>query len=158
MIDESLISPIIQECNEYIPFESGSKEFSIANKKYTFSTKVWNMIELEDGFIVSVPIYQFKNELKKFDYLRYVFKFDFSGKILWQVGKAYYIDTKTGEKVYAEDCIHTVFKGPTQRIDYEKKCMVPIEGSENKVYVHGRLGYEVDLETGELKNVFSWEK
>ena len=127
------------------PYSIGKDEFGVHGKTLKFPFSVWSALELKDRVIVGYDYDELKAINPKFEYWRAVFCYDLDGNVLWQVDSPYYINRETGGKVICmngEDAINEV-------AFWEK---------ENKIVVFGRMGYEVDPDTGKLGEIVYRER
>ena len=126
-------------------FRRGCREFAVNKRIMRFPCDVYSKIELKNKIIVGLDIDQLVELSIDFAYWRGVFCYDFEGNILWQVESPYYIDPDTKLKVICNNG-----EGAIQTVDYWQK--------ESKVVVYGRMGYEVDPETGKLGDIVWHER
>jgi hypothetical protein len=95
--------------------------------------------------ITHIILTRLKQSFPNSEYWRGVWCYDFKGNVLWQVEAPYSINPNTGKKN-----IHTDGEGAIDRVGYSEK--------ENKIIVYGRVGYEVDPETGKLGDIIWYER
>jgi hypothetical protein len=124
----------------------GTYEFGVHGRMMHFPCKVYDKVELNDRVIVGFEYDELKSLLPEgSDYWCTVCCYDFDGNLLWRVQPAYYIDPDTKQKVICKS-----IDGAIQTVRYWP--------SENKLVVYGRMGYEVDPETGELGEIVYRER
>jgi hypothetical protein len=127
-------------------FERGDSDISINGRMFHFPIQVYTKVELSDRIIVGFSYGQLKSLLPEgAEYWRAVCCYDFDGNLLWRVQPAYYIDRRTKEKIIASKDDRVI-----QTVEYWKPY--------DKLVVYGRMGYEVDPETGELGEIVYRER
>lgn len=105
-----------------------------------FPFKAYEAVLMDDKIIVEFSWSQLYEKDPKSEYWRGVWCYDFDGNVLWKVAPPYYIDRESGKKVICENG-----EGAIDRVSYWE--------AENKIVVYGRMGYEVDPNTGELGDI-----
>ena len=125
--------------------ELHSRYLEFNGKKIKFPYKVYDVVLYDDKIIVSFSFNDLKEAEPDSQFWRAVWCFNLNGEVLWKVESPYYVDPATGEKVTCEDG-----EGTIQGVLYRKDL--------NKLVVFGRMGYEVDPETGKLGEIVYRER
>ncbi len=109
--------------------------------------------------IVAFDTKQLRDTFPHLEYWRAVFAFDFEGNMLWQVEPPFYIltgDRYTGEKeVYNH---YEVQKRACASSYYDGISSVMIDRNTKKIVAWGRIGYELDPDTGKLLSIHTYER
>jgi hypothetical protein len=140
---QNILRPTLIPDQPIKDFERGCREFSINGKLFRFPCNVFSYVVL-DRIYVGLS----ENGMESLgipEPWRTVCCYDFNGNLLWRVENGYYIDPDTKKKVVCTDR-----EGGISGVGYRE--------SENMVIVFGRMGYEVDPETGELGEIVYRER
>jgi hypothetical protein len=125
-------------------FAPGCREFSVNGKLFRFPTIVGSAVEFNEHLYVGLSMDGLES-LGIAEPWRAVCCYDFEGHLLWRVQPAYYLDSVTQQKIIGDQNLRLV-----QRVEYWRFC--------GKLVVYGRLGYEMDHETGELGDILWLER
>jgi hypothetical protein len=125
-------------------FERGCREFSINGKLFRFPCNVFSYVVLRDRIYVGLSE-DCMESLGIPEPWRTVCCYDSNGNLLWRAANGYYIDHWTKKKIVLDNR-----EGGIDHVGYWP--------SEDKLVVYGRLGYEVDPETGELGEIVYRER
>lgn len=126
-------------------FKRGDREFAVNKRMMRFPCDIYSKVELKNKILVGMDIAQLENLSSNLKFWCGVICYDFEGTVLWQVEAPYYIDPDTDQKIVCNNG-----EGAIQRVSYWEK--------ENIVVVYGRMGYEVDPETGKLGDIVYKER
>jgi hypothetical protein len=126
--------------------------YKIGNKEIRFLTKAYGAMILSDKIIVELDNIELRNNYPNLDYWRTLFAYDFEGNILWQVENPWYINRNSGERIEYDPKDEKRFPGGDSvgSIMYNPRL--------DMIVAWGRVGYQLDTDTGKLLKIVSRER